>query len=42
MTKEKVISHVEYLDLVYTQLGILYDKIPNALRPLNIILLPPS
>jgi len=27
--EEKLISHAEYLDLVYTQSGTLYEKIPN-------------
>lgn len=28
MTEEKVIAHAQYLDLVYTQFGTLYEKIP--------------
>ncbi len=37
VTEEQLISHVQYLDLVYTQSGMLYDKIPNAPRPSNIV-----
>jgi len=32
-TKEQVISHAQYLDLIYTQSGMLYDKIPDPPRP---------
>lgn len=32
-TEEQVIARVQYLDLVYTQSGTLYDKIPDAPRP---------
>jgi hypothetical protein len=35
VTEEKVISRVEYLDLVYSQTGTLYDLIPHAHRSLN-------
>lgn len=35
--EKKVISRAQYLDLVYTQSGMLYDKIPNAMRPSNTI-----
>jgi hypothetical protein len=42
VTEEKVISRAQYLDLVYTQSGMLYDKIPNALRPSNIVPPPPG
>ena len=30
VTEEKVIACVQYFDLIYTQSGMLYDKIPNA------------
>ena len=30
ITKEKFIAHEQYLDLIYTQSGMLYEKIPNA------------
>ena len=33
VTEEKAISHAQYLDLVYSQLGTLYDLIPHAPRP---------
>ena len=33
VTKEQVISHAQYLDLIYTQSGTLYDKILDAPRP---------
>ena len=33
VTDEKVIARAQYLDLVYTQSGTLYDKIPDAPRP---------
>ena len=33
VTEEKVIAHVQYLDFIYTQCGMLYDKIPDAPRP---------
>ena len=32
ITKEKVIARAQYLDLIYTQSGMLYEKIPNVLR----------
>lgn len=35
--KEKAITCAQYLDLVYTQSGSLYDKIQNALILSNII-----
>ena len=41
MTEEQVIARAQYLDLVYTQWGTLYDNILNALRPSNIVP-PPS
>ena len=40
VTEEQVIAHVQYLDLIYTQSGTLYDKILDAPRPLFSI--PPS
>ena len=33
VTEEQVIARAQYLDLVYTQSGTLYDKIPDASRP---------
>ena len=33
VTKEQAISHAQYLDLVYSQSGTLYDLIPHAPRP---------
>ena len=33
VTKEKAISRVQYLDLVYSQSGTLYDLIPHAPQP---------
>lgn len=42
VTEEKFIPHSQYLDLVYTQSGMLYDKIPNALRPSSIFPPPPG
>lgn len=33
VSEEKVISHAQYLDLIYTQSGTLCNKIPDALRP---------
>jgi hypothetical protein len=33
VTEEKVISHTQYLDLVYLQMGTLYDLLPDAPRP---------
>ncbi len=32
VTKEQAISHEEYLELVYSQSGMLYDLIPNTPR----------
>ena len=32
VTKEKVITHAQDLDLIYTQSGVIYEKIPNASR----------
>ena len=34
-TEEQAINRAQYLDLVYSQLGTLYDIIQNALRPTN-------
>jgi hypothetical protein len=36
--EEQVISHTQYLDLVYSQSGILYDLIFHAPRPSNDLL----
>ena len=33
MVEEKFIARAQYLDLVYTQSGTLYDNIPNIMRP---------
>ena len=33
VTEEHSISHTQYLDLVYSQSGTLYDLIPHAPRP---------
>ena len=33
ITEEQVIARAEYLDLIYTQSGTLYDKIPDTPRP---------
>jgi hypothetical protein len=30
VTEEQLISHAQYLDLVYSQTGTLYDLIPDA------------
>ena len=35
VTEEQAISRTQYLDLVYSQSGTLYDLIPNAPRPTN-------
>ena len=35
ITEEQAISRAQYLDLVYSQLGTLYDIVPNAPRPTN-------
>lgn len=32
-TEEQVISRAQYLDLIYTQFGMLYDKIPDTPTP---------
>jgi hypothetical protein len=33
VTQEHAISHAQYLDLVYSQTGTLYDLLPDAPRP---------
>jgi hypothetical protein len=33
ITEEKMISHAQYLDLVYSQTSTLYDLIPDSPRP---------
>jgi hypothetical protein len=33
VTEEQAISHAQYLDLVYSQMGTLYDLLPDAPRP---------
>ena len=33
ITEEQAIVHAQYLDLVYSQSGTLYDYLPDALRP---------
>ena len=33
ITEEQAIAHAQYLDLVYSQSGNLYDLIPHAPRP---------
>jgi hypothetical protein len=33
VTEEHAISHAQYLDLVYSQMGTLYDLLPDAPRP---------
>ena len=35
VTEEDVIRHAQHLDLIYSQLGTLYDIIPQASRPSN-------
>ena len=35
ITEEQAISHAQYLDLVYSQSGTLYDLISNDPRPKN-------
>jgi hypothetical protein len=32
ITKEETIARAQYLDLVYSQFGTLYDLLPNAAR----------
>ena len=41
VTEEKVITRAQYLDLIYTQSRMLYEKIPNAPRS-NFTVPPPS
>jgi hypothetical protein len=33
VTEEQAISHAQYLDLIYSQMGTLYDLLPDAPRP---------
>jgi hypothetical protein len=33
VTEEQAISHAQYLDLVYSQMGTLYDLLPDAPCP---------
>jgi hypothetical protein len=33
VTEEQAISHAQYLDLVYSQMGTLYDLLPDLPRP---------
>jgi hypothetical protein len=33
VTEEQAISHAQYLDLIYSQMGTLYDLLPNLPRP---------
>jgi len=40
VTEEQVIARAQYLDLIYTHPDTLYDKIPNAPRPSDIV--PPT
>lgn len=35
VTEEKAISRAQYLDLVFSQCGTLYELIPNAPQPTN-------
>jgi hypothetical protein len=35
VTKEEAIARAQYLDLVYSQSGTLYELIPNATRDTN-------
>ena len=41
VTEDKVITRAQYLDLIYTHSGTLYDKFPNAPR-LAFTIPPPS
>ena len=41
VTEEQVIARAQYLDLIYTQSSMLYEKIPNTLRS-NFTIPPPS
>ncbi len=42
VTEEKVIACAQYLDLIYTQSGTLYDKIPDAPRTEFLVPPPPK
>jgi len=42
ITEEQVIARAQYLDLIYTQSGTLYDKIPDAPRLEFSVLSPPK
>jgi len=42
VTEEQVIAREKYLDLIYTQSGMLYDKIPDAPRPEFFVPPPPK
>ena len=42
VTEEQVISQAQYLDLVYTQSGNLYDKIPDLPRTSQLTATPSS
>jgi len=42
VTEEQVIARAQYLDLIYTQFGTLFDKIPNVPRPTFTVPPPPS
>jgi hypothetical protein len=42
VTEEQAISRAQYLDLVYSQSGTLYNLIPNAPHPSNDPSKPPS
>ena len=41
-TEEKAISHAQYLDLVYSLSGTLYDLIAQAPRPSTGLYKPPA
>ena len=42
ITEEQAISQAQYLDLVYSQSGTLYDLIPQAPRPITDPAKPPT
>jgi len=42
VTEEQAITCAQYLDLIYTQSGMLYDKIPDAPRPTFTVTPPPK
>jgi len=42
VTEVQVIARAQYLDLIYTQSGTLYDKIPDAPRPEFFVPPPPK